>query len=135
LARDPALARTGTELSRRQNSLAICLLNSRHPGSAELAVRAPEGPGTIPGGAPNVQTPDFWSIPFVNGEPVAAGAPPLWHAVLELATGVAPPTPLRYDERLGDWWSERGVRHALPLAAQWRAARALGVVDDARGGA
>src|SRR4051812_35740200 len=45
LARTPALAHIGTELARRQNSLAITLVNSRHPGSADLSVRAPDGPG------------------------------------------------------------------------------------------
>ena len=129
LARDPALARTGTELARRQNSLALTLLNSRHPGRAELAVRAPDGLGVVPDGASNVQAPDFWSIPFVSGTARAADATPLLYAVLELATGVAPPTPLRYDEALGQWWSERGMRHALPLDAQWRASCALGLVD------
>jgi hypothetical protein len=130
LARDPALARTGTELARRQNSLAITLLNSRHPGRVDLAVRAPDGPGTIPGGAPDMQTPDFWSIPFVGGEPVAADAPALLGDVLQRITGVAPPSPLRYDDALGDWWSAHGVRGALDLDAQWRAALALGLVDD-----
>jgi hypothetical protein len=49
IAKEPALARTGTELARRQNSLAITLLNSRHPGSADIALIAPDGLGTIPG--------------------------------------------------------------------------------------
>jgi hypothetical protein len=129
LARDPSLARTGTELARRQNSLAIALVNSRHPGSAELALRAPDGPGTIPGGAPNMQTPDFWSIPFVSGPPEPADAPPLLHAVLELASGAVPPRPLRYDEALGEWWSNHGMRRALDPGAQWRAAVALGALD------
>src|SRR6185369_17636224 len=82
LARTPALAHTGTELARRQNSLAITLLNSRHPGAAEISVRAPDGPGTIPGGAPSMQTPDFWSIPFVGDGPHDGDAPPLLARVL-----------------------------------------------------
>jgi hypothetical protein len=136
LARTPALARTGTELARRQNSLAITLLNSRHPGRADLAVKAPDGPGTIPGGAPGMQTSDFWSIPFVGGPPVAADAPALLEPVLRRITGVAPPSPLRYDDALGDWWSAHGTRGALDLAAQWRAAVALGLLDvDDRAGA
>jgi hypothetical protein len=129
VARTPALARTGTELARRQNSLAITLLNSRHPGRADLAIKAPDGPGTIPGGAPGMQTPDFWSIPFVGGTPVAAAAPALLRPVLERATGVAPPSPLRYDDALGDWWSAHGARGALDLAAQCRAAVALTLLD------
>jgi hypothetical protein len=130
LGRDPALARTGTELARRQNSLAITLLNSRHPGGADLAVRAPDGPGTIPGGAPDMQTPDFWSIPFVSGEPVATDAPVLCGDVLQRITGATPPSPLRYDDALGDWWSANGVRGALDVRVHWRAAVALGAVDD-----
>jgi hypothetical protein len=129
LARDPALARSGTELARRQNSLAITLLNSRHPGEADIAVRAPDGPGTIPGGAPGMQTPDFWSIPFVSGPPQAADAPALLGDVLQRVTTAPPPTPLRYDDALGTWWADRGSRGALDRAAQWRAAVALGVLD------
>jgi hypothetical protein len=129
LARDPALARTGTELARRQNSLAITLLNSRHPGEADIAVRAPDGPGTIPGGAPGMQTPDFWSIPFVSGPPQAADAPALLGDVLQRVSEAPPPTPLRYDDALGTWWSDHGTRGALDRAAQWRAAVALGLLD------
>jgi hypothetical protein len=131
LARDPSLASTGTELARRQNSLAITLLNSRHPGSAELAVRAPDGPGTIPGGAPGMQTPDFWSIPFVAGRPEAGDAPALLGAILHEVTGAPAPSPLRYDDALGAWWSEHGQRGALDLRAQLRAAVALGMLPDA----
>jgi hypothetical protein len=129
LARTPALAHTGTELARRQNSLAITLLNSRHPGSADISVRAADGAGTIPGGAPGMQTPDFWSIPFVSGPPAAADAPALLGAVLHRVTGAPPPAPLRYDDDLGTWWSTQGTRGALDRAAQWRAAVALGLVD------
>jgi hypothetical protein len=130
LARTPALAQTGTELARRQNSLAITLLNSRHPGSADIAVKAPDGPGTIPGGAPGMQTSDFWSIPFVSGPPVAADAPELLGDVLQRVTGATPPAPLRYDEALGEWWSAQGARGALDRAAQWRAAVALTLLDQ-----
>src|SRR2546430_23711 len=70
----PALARLGTKLTRRQNTLTFTQLNSRIPGSANISVRAPDGPGTIPGGALSMQTPDFWSIPFVGGAPAAADA-------------------------------------------------------------
>jgi hypothetical protein len=129
VARTPALAHTGTELARRQNSLAITLLDSRHPGSADIAVRAPDGLGTIPGGAPGMQTPDFWSIPFVGGPPHGGDAPALLGEVLRRATGATPPSPLRYDDALGEWWSARGMRGALHLDAQWRAAVALGLVD------
>ena len=110
LARTPVLAHTGTELARRQNSLAITLVNSRHPGSADISVRASDGPGTIPGGAPGMQTPDFWSIPFVSGTPVAADAPALLGEVLARATDATPPSPLRYDDALGA--VVVGARHA-----------------------
>ena len=130
LARTPALAHTGTELARRQNSLAITLLNSRHPGGAGIAVRASDGPGTIPGGAPDMQTPDFWSIPFVSGPPVAADAPALLGEVLARVTDAMPPSPLRYDDDLGAWWSAHGTRGALDRGAQWRAAVALGLLDQ-----
>ncbi len=132
VARTPALAHTGTELARRQNSLAITLLNSRHPGSADISVVALDGPGTIPGGAPNMQTADFWSIPFVSGPATAADAPPLLGTVLERVTGAAPPSPLRYDDALGVWWSQHGMRGALDPDAQWRAAVALGLLDGER---
>ncbi len=134
LARAPFLAATGTELARRQNSLAITLLNSRHPGSAEVAVRAPDGPGTIPGGAPGMQTPDFWSIPFVSGAPVEADAPALVGRVLARVTGDDPtlPAPLRYDDALGVWWSDRGdswrapTRRAVARRVRARARRRAG---------
>jgi hypothetical protein len=63
ISRSPEVAGT-TELARRQNSLALSLLCSRHPGEPEVRMVAPDGLGTIPGGAPSMQTPDFWSIPF-----------------------------------------------------------------------
>ena len=130
LARAPALARTGTELARRQNSLAITLLNSRHPRSADLALVAPDGEGTIPGGAPAMQTPDFWSIPFVGGPPVAGDAPALLAPVLEavLEPGVALPRPLRYDDALGVLLTRHLGRGWLPLDAQLAAAEALGML-------
>jgi hypothetical protein len=130
LARAPELAHRGTELARRQNSLAITLLNSRHRGAADISVVAPDGLGTIPGGAPSMQTPDFWSIPFVSGPSAAADAPALLAAVLGRVTGATPPSPLRYDDSLGEWWSEQGMRGALDREAQWRAAVALGLLDD-----
>jgi hypothetical protein len=131
VARAPFLCHLGTELARRQNSLAITLLNSRHPGADDLAVRAHDGAGTIPGGAPGMQTPDFWSIPFVSGPPAAGDAPALLGTVLAAITGDPDlPSPLRYDDALGEWWSQRGVRGALSRDAQWRAARALTLVDD-----
>jgi hypothetical protein len=132
LARCPALASSGTELARRQNSLAITLLNSRRPGSADLSLIAPDGPGTIPGGAPSMQTPDFWSIPFVGDGPHDGDAPPLLAPVLRevLDAGAAVPDPLRYDDALGALLSAHLGRGWLPLDAQWRAAAALGLVEE-----
>ena len=44
------------------------------------------------------------------------------------------PSPLRYDDALGDWWSAHGTRGALDRAAQWRAAVALGLLGRRRTG-
>ena len=106
LARHPFVGELRTELARRQHSLAITLLNSRRPGRAEISLLAPDGPGTIPGGAEGMQTPDFWSIPFVSGPPQAAATPaPLADVLALVAPSGAPalPAPLRYDEALGAW--------------------------------
>jgi hypothetical protein len=132
LSRCPELACTGTELARRQNSLAITLLNSRRPGSADIALIAPDGPGTIPGGAPPMQTRDFWSIPFVGNGPHDGDAPPLLAPVLRgvLAAGVTLPPSLRYDDALGALLSEHLGRRWLSLDAQCRAAAALGLVEQ-----
>jgi hypothetical protein len=93
-----------------------------------------------------MQTPDFWSIPFVSGPPRATAAPPLLAPPLLapplLATvlaaivddGATPPSPLRYDDGLGAWLSEHGMRRALPPDAQWRANVALGLLDGSTDG-
>ncbi len=136
IARHAFVADLGTELARRQHSLAITLLNSRHPGSPDVSLVAPDGPGTIPGGAASMQTPDFWSIPFVSGDPVASDAPALLDAVLARVEqrGRAPgapgaPTPLRFDETLGAWLSATALRGALSPRDQYRAAVALGLLS------
>ena len=67
VARRPSVSYLGTELARRQNSLTITLLNSRQPNDSTLSLISPDGPGTIPGGAPGMQTRDFASIPFASG--------------------------------------------------------------------
>lgn len=131
IAAAPALAELRTELARRQHSLAITLLLSRHPGSADVCLVAPDGPGTLPGGAPSMATPDFWSVPFGAGESADPDAPGVLTAVLRAAFGPdAPlPRPVRYDGALVDLC-------ARPLAPAWcpapdrlRAAVALGLVD------
>jgi hypothetical protein len=131
LAATPTLGALGTELARRQNSLALTLLNSRSPGSPDISLIAPEGPGTIPGGAAALQTPDFWSIPFVGGTPVATDAPALLGPVLTyvLDPGTEQPTPLRYGPELGELLSTHGARAWIGYDEQWRAARALGALD------
>ena len=134
VARHPFVADLGTELARRQHSLAITLLNSRHPGSPDVSLIAPDGPGTIPGGAESMQTPDFWSIPFASGEPRSADAPALLGDVLALVAPAgasarpAPPPPLRYDEALGAWLSQTALRGALSPREQYAVAVALGLL-------
>ena len=130
VARNPWLAHLGTELTRRQNSLAVTLLNSRRPGSATVAVVAPDGPGTIPAGAASMQTPDFWSIPFApSGDPRTAPTA----ARRALAGFVAPdaplPDPLLYDAHLEDLLRDQPGRTWLAPLDQLRAALALGLVD------
>ena len=62
-----------TELARRQQSLVLSLLCSRPAAGDRVRIIAADGAGTIPGGAPSMQTPDLWSIPFAPGEePVPA---------------------------------------------------------------
>jgi hypothetical protein len=129
VARLPRLARLGSELARRQNSLVITLLNSREPGSARISLIAPDGPGTIPGGAPAMQTPDFWSIPFAP--PRENAAPPLLAGVLDrlVASDVARPDPLQFDDRLAEWIDAHHDERWLPLADHVRVAVTLGLVD------
>jgi hypothetical protein len=102
VARAPRLAGLGTELARRQNSLALSLFNSRPAGSPSIRLIAPDGPGTIPGGAPAMQTPDFWSIPFAPPRPASAPAPELLGEVLRRLLGPVPALagPLAYDDSL-----------------------------------
>lgn len=134
IARTPAIAHLGTELARRQNSLALTLLNSRRPGQTDISVIAPDGPGTIPGGAPSMQTTDFWSIPFVDAPAprTPPEAPTLLGRCLEriAAPGAPLPDPLRYDAGLGTWLSAHLGRGWLPIGAQLRATIALGIVDE-----
>jgi hypothetical protein len=128
VAASPWLAHLGTELARRQNSLAITLLNSRHPGSPRIALIAPDGPGTIPGGAPGMQSPDFWSIPFGPEDPE--------HPVTALSDLYGQGDPdgdddLRWDLQLVPVLAriiDEDPRWLTPLD-QLRASVALGLVD------
>lgn len=132
LALKPAIAHTGTELARRQNSLAISLLNSRQPGEATIRLIAPDGPGTIPGGAPSMQSRDIWSIPFVGGEPQSSPAPPLLTQVLARCVGGVTelPSVSVYDQSLGELLSTSGLSGALSPTVQLRVMAALGLVDQ-----
>ncbi len=128
LARDPELGSQGTELARRQNSITITLLNSRRRGSASITLVAPDGPGTIPGGAPTMQTPDFWSVPFGprDRDGVAMGS--TVRETLAAAAGVAlAAVPAAFDDDLGAWCSD-AFAHLLDPGVQLASARALGLV-------
>ena len=129
IAADPTIARAGTELARRQNSLAITLLHSRSPGSHRIALCAPDGPGTIPGGAPGMQTPDFWSVPFA---PVGDDeSTPLIDALLTSLTDGAggDDRPAKLAEASGPWFSRHLEDRWLPVRSQVRASVALGLLD------
>jgi hypothetical protein len=128
LARDPLLATTGTELARRQNSVTITLLNSRRPGASTITLVAPDGPGTVPGGAPGMQTPDFWSVPF---GPVAADGAPIAPVAFEVLGALAPrggpDTPTVWTDAVGAWCSS-AFASLLDHDQQLAANRALGLL-------
>lgn len=128
LARTPELAHLGTELARKQSSVAITLFNSRPAGSPRITLLAPDGLGTIPGGSPAMATPDFWSVPF--GPPGDDEAPPLLAAVLDglVDPSTERPDPLRFDDELGRWWSTHVDDRWLLVRDQIAAGVALGLV-------
>ncbi|MGI9577859.1 MAG: hypothetical protein ACR2OH_06650 [Microthrixaceae bacterium] len=130
LSQDPSLADLGTELSRRQASLTITLLNARSVGSAVPSMVCPDGPGTIPGGNPDLQCPDLWSIPFTSADPQRCdlGLPAAVSLTLQrlAAPGAHAPPPL-YSEALGEWLGESTCRGALDEQVVDRAGRALGL--------
>ena len=128
LARDPVLAATGTELARRQNSITITLLNSRQPGAVVVTLVAPDGPGTIPGGDPKMQSPDFWSVPFAGRDDDGATIPDVARRVFASVAGVAvEQAPKIYDDALGVWCSQHWSAVLTP-AVQLAANRALGLL-------
>ena len=128
LGRDASLADLGTELARRENSITITLLNSRQPGSPVVTLIAPDGPGTIPGGAPGMQTPDFWSVPFAPTADDGTRISPLVRVVLAAIARVdVKRVPLHFDDDLGAWCSEMFVT-VLESRVQLAAADALGLV-------
>ncbi len=137
VAQRPELADAGTELARRQSSLAITLLNARSPGSWRASIRCPDAPNTIPGGNPALACPDLWSIPFTSLDPADAvlDAPaPLAECLARLASPGAPPppSPLRYDDALGTWCTAHlGEGPWFGPDVRLAAGRALGLVGPA----
>ncbi len=137
VARQPALADAGTELARRQSSLAITLLNARSPGSWRASIRCPDAPNTIPGGNPALACPDLWSIPFTSLDPsdaVLAAPATLSECLARLAAPDAPPppSPLRYDDRLGVWLTAHlGDGVWFGPEVRLSAGRALGLLGPA----
>ena len=128
LARDAALATAGTELARRQNSITITLLNSRQLGSSEVALVAPDGPDTLPGGDPLMQCVDFWTVPFAARDADGAPIGPLVREVLASVAGAAVGSvPAIYDDALGEWCTQALVGVLAP-ADQLAANRALGLL-------
>ena len=129
LARAPELASTGTELARRQNSITVTLLNSRQPGSPTITLVARDGPGTIPGGAPAMQTPDFWSVPFGPRDRDGAPIDIVARETLAAAGGVdLADVPDSYTDSLGAWCSEVFTDLLTP-SVQLAAMRALGLLE------
>jgi hypothetical protein len=129
IARYEGLAHLGTELARRQSSFAITLFNSRPPGSPWFRFRAPDGPGTIPGGAPGLQSADLASVPFTTRrEPSEAGEG--MRAVVRLLVGdLDVPEPLAYDEAALSGIDEHLATTWLPATARVRVGAALGLLS------
>jgi hypothetical protein len=128
VARAPRIAHTGTELARRQSSFVITLFNSRPLGSPFLRFRCPDGFGTIPGGAPALQSPDFASIPFTSAADPAEAEPAV-RAVLEGLVDGDLPDPLALDDGALDWIDEHLGTAWLPMVARVRVGVALGLVS------
>ena len=136
ISRSPALAGT-TELARRQNSLALSLLCSRQPGEPEIRIIAPEGLGTIPGGAPSMQTPDFWSIPFAPDHPELRPPTLALRTVLDALVGdgigagadavVEPGAPVVVDEQTAELLDQHVLSRELRPHELIAAAAALGL--------
>jgi hypothetical protein len=134
LAAAPDLGDLRTELGRRQHSLAITLVNSRPPGDDRIRLVAPDGPGTIPGGDPALQSPDWWSIPFGNPSPGPDEVPAALTGVLSGLTAPRPAddAPRRFGDELASWFDVHHSRAWLSVRAQLRASVALGLIDPDR---
>ncbi len=95
LAVHPKLAYLDTELARRSNEETMMFLNSRHPGSAENVIIAPDGLGLFPGSPVDTKK-DVWSN---YGGCCTSEAPSVARTVLKsILPGVHLPDPLNYDE-------------------------------------
>jgi hypothetical protein len=112
LSRQPELATSGTELSRRMNDLVLVLVNSRVPDSSRSAIIAPKGQGTAPGSAGSQRDlwghgKDFHLMGFSANPSDSSPAPPVFGAVLRriLAPGVAIPKPLTYSKKTAELFS------------------------------
>ena len=100
------------------------------PGFGRHLDRRARRPGHHPGRRPGHADPGFLEHPVREWRSDRRRRAPLLGAVLARVTGTTPPAPLRYDDALGEWWSAQGTRGALDRAAQWRAAVALGLLDQ-----
>jgi hypothetical protein len=131
LAAAPWLGELRTELARRQHSLAITLLNSRCPGDDRIRLVAPDGPGTIPGGDPALQSPDWWSIPFGDPTPGPDDTPAALTGVLAGLSAPRPAddAPQRFGNELAGWFDEHQSRAWLSVRDQVRVSTVLGLID------
>jgi hypothetical protein len=130
ISRSPELAGT-TELARRQNSLALALLCSRSPGSAAVRLIAPDGLGTIPGGDPSQQAPDFWSIPFAPHRPEPAPPTPAFGVLLDSLLGEVARSdrPVLIDRAMAEMIDDHVLTRELRPHELVQAAIALTVLD------
>ena len=123
-ARTPELA-APVPSSQRQNSLAITLLNSRHPGAPTSRCARPTARHDPGWGAGHADA-RLLEHPVRERPPVAADAPRSSATCIERVAGATPPSPSATTTTSADWWSAHGARGALDRGAQWRAAVALG---------
>jgi hypothetical protein len=75
-----------------------------------------------------MQTPDFWSIPFLPDRPGPAPMPDPMLAILSALTdGLEPPGDAAYDEATARWLDDHLGDRWLRWSCRLTAARALGV--------
>jgi hypothetical protein len=115
LAKHPQLAYLNTELARRLNGFVELFLNSRHPGSAQNVIIAPDGLGLAPGSTNSYV--DWWGdYTDGHGIPGSSSAPPVeGEAVLgSLLPGVKLPNPLNYDQTTAGLFSHMADPYLIP---------------------